>query len=87
MYGFLQCTSNGDNLSFKFIDVDGTIYEERNSNEGLRLLSEQQGGRIKTKKNNKKKKKKNSRKTLRRRKVLKTRKRMKYNKKLRKTSK
>jgi len=49
MYGFLQCTGNGDNLSFKFIDVDDDRYEERNPNEGLRLLARQQGGKRKNK--------------------------------------
>ena len=88
MYGFLQCTSNGDNLSFKFIDVDGTRYEESNPNEGLRLLSEQQGGRRKTKKHNKNKKYNKCRKSLKRKKVIKTRKHNKYGrKKMRKTIK
>lgn len=88
MYGFLQCTGNGDNLSFKFIDVDGERYEERNPTEGLRKLSEQRGGRRKTKKQNKHNKHKKSRKTLKRKKVLKSRKLAKRNKKkLRKTRK
>lgn len=86
MYGFLQCTSNGDNLSFKFIDVDDDRYEERNPTQGLRILSEQQGGRRKTKKHNKKHKK--LRKTLKRKKTIKSRKLARRNrKKMRKTHK
>jgi len=79
IYGFLQCTGVGDNLLFKFIDVDGNRYEERNPSEGLRLLSEQQGGRRKTKKHKKKHKK--YRKTLKRKKVIKSRKIVRRNRK------
>lgn len=86
MYGFLQCTSNDGRLSFKFIDVDGNRYEERNPTEGFRKLLEQQGGKRKTKKHNKKHKK--LRKTLKRKKVLKSRKHNKRSlKKISKTRK
>ena len=87
MYGFLQCTGNGDNLSFKFIDVDGDIYEERNPTEGLNLLARQQGGKRKNKTRKFKNKKYNKlHKSVKYKKVFKTQRR-KNKRKNRKTQK
>jgi predicted phosphodiesterase len=87
MYGFLQCTINGDNLLFKFIDVNDKRYEERHPTEGLNILLEQRGGRRINKSQKRKNKNHNKYKSVKCKKIFKSQKINKNKRKNKKTRK